>query len=178
MSVGEVYPAQGGGGGCPPRSLERLSSLRQVLVALGTALTSSTSEGDLEIIFERQVRQLLDLRTVRLREVRTRFQARLVTPTRTGDSIVLGVPTSDPRVQAVLEASYDPNQPLNEPDVDVLTAIAQLGGYVLEVARGRSLAKGRTGRAVAPLIGSTSVMQELRARVERVSSSLIASPCL
>ena len=150
-------------------SVERLSSLRQVLVALGTALSASTGEGDLEVAFERQVRQLLDLRTVRLREVRTRFQARLVTPTRTGDSIVLGVPTADPSVQAVLEASYNPEQPLNDPDVDVLMAVAQLGGYVLEVARGRSLGRARSGRVLAPLIGSTPAMQELRARVERVA---------
>src|SRR5262245_47278404 len=169
MSVGEVYSANGEGIGRPPRSHERLSSLRQVLVALGAALTASTGQGDLETVFERQVRQLLDLRTVRLREVRTRYQARLVTPTRTDDSIVLGVPTSDPHVQAVLEASYDPNQPLNDPDVEVLVAVAQLGGYVLEVARGRAFARTRSGRAVAPLIGSTMVMQELRSRVERVA---------
>jgi len=150
-------------------SVERLASLRQELVALGTALSASAGEGDLEVAFERQVRQLLDLRTVRLREVRTRFQARLVTPTRTGDSIVLGVPTADPTVQAVLEASYDPEQPLNDPDVDVLMAVAQLGGYVLEVARSRSLTRGRSGRTLAPLIGSTPAMQELRARVERVA---------
>jgi hypothetical protein len=153
-------------------SVERLSSLRQVLVALGTALSASTGEGDLEVAFERQVRQLLDLRTVRLREVRTRFQARLVTPTRTGDSIVLGVPTADPSVQAVLEASYNPEQPLNDPDVDVLMAVAQLGGYVLEVARGRSLGRARSGRVLAPLIGSTPAMQELRGRVELVARKL------
>lgn len=169
MSVGEVYPANGEGIGRPPRSHEPLSSLRQVLVALGAALTASTGQGDLETVFERQVRQLMDLRTVRLREVRTRYQARLVTPTRTDNSIVLGVPTSDPHVQAVLEASYDPNQPLNDPDVEVLVAVAQLGGYVLEVARGRAYARTRPGRAVAPLIGSTMAMQELRARVERVA---------
>jgi len=169
MSVGEVYSAETGAGGSSARNQERISSLRQVLVALGAALTSSTSDGDLETVFERQVRQLLDLRMVRLREVRTRYQARLVTPTRTADSIVLGVPTSDPRVQAVLEASYDPMHPLNEPDVDVLTAVAQLGGYVLEVARGRSMARGGTVRGLAPLIGSTPVMHDLRARVERVA---------
>ena len=169
MSVGEVYSVDAEAGGRSTRSQERLSSLRQVLVALGAALTTSTVEGDLETVFERQVRQLLDLRMVRLREVRTRYQARLVTPTRTGDSIVLGVPTSDPRVQAVLEASYDPTQPLNDPDVDVLTAVAQLGGYVLEVARGRSMARGGSVRGLAPLIGSTPIMQELRARVARVA---------
>jgi transcriptional regulator with PAS, ATPase and Fis domain len=169
MSVGEVYSVDAEAGGRSTRSQERLSSLRQVLVALGAALTASTLEGDLETVFERQVRQLLDLRMVRLREVRTRYQARLVTPTRTGDSIVLGVPTSDPRVQAVLEASYDPTQPLNDPDVEVLTAVAQLGGYVLEVARGRLMARGGSVRGLAPLIGSTPIMQELRARVERVA---------
>jgi transcriptional regulator with PAS, ATPase and Fis domain len=169
MSVGEVYSVDAEAGGQSMRSQERLSSLRQVLMALGAALTTTTVEGDLETVFERQVRQLLDLRMVRLREVRTRYQARLVTPTRTGDSIVLGVPTSDPRVQAVLEASYDPTQPLNDPDVDVLTAVAQLGGYVLEVARGRSMARGGSVRGLAPLIGSTPIMQELRARVARVA---------
>src|SRR5262245_48477324 len=169
MSVGEVYSAEAGAGGGSARNQDRISSLRQVLVALGTALTNSTSEGDLESVFERQVRQLLDLRVVRLREVRTRYQARLVTPTRTVDSIVLGVPTSDPRVQAVLEASYDPTQPLHDPDVDVLMAMAQLGGYVLEVARGRTTTRGGSVRGLAPLIGSTPVMQELRARVERVA---------
>jgi hypothetical protein len=61
MSVGEVYSAETGAGGSSARNQERISSLRQVLVALGAALTSSTSDGDLETVFERQVRQLLDL---------------------------------------------------------------------------------------------------------------------
>lgn len=169
MAVGEVYAAKRGEGGRLPRSDEHLASLRHVMVALGAALSANGDEGDLEVAFERQVRQMLDLRTVRLREIRTRYQARLVTPTRTGDSIVLGVPTADPAIQAVLEASYDPNQPLNDREVDVLTAVAQLGGYVLEVARGRSSSRGRSTRTLAPLIGSTPLMQELRARVERVA---------
>lgn len=168
MSVSEVY-SDGDKTSRVARNHERLTSLRQALLALGTALTACPSDGDLETAFERQVRQLLDLRAVRLREVKTRFQARLVTPTRTGDSIVLGVPTSDPQIQAVLEASYDPNQPLSEPDVDVLMAIAQVGGYVLEVARSRSMARHRSGRSLAPLIGATPIMEDLRARVERVA---------
>jgi Sigma-54 interaction domain len=169
MSVGEVYSAEGDGTRRSARNHERLTSLRQALVALGTALEANPCDGELERTFERQVRQLFDLRAVRLREVRTRFQARLVTPTRTSNSIVLGVPSTDPQIQAVLEASYDPGQPLSEPDVDVLTAIAQVGGYLLEVARGRAVARHRSGRSLAPLIGTTPVMQELRARLERVA---------
>jgi len=166
MSVGEVYSVDADVSR-PSRNHERLSSLREVLTVLGAAL-SSGAEGDLEMTFERHVREMFDLRSVRLREIRTSYQARLVTPTRTADSIVLGVPTSDPRMQAVLEASYDPARPLNDPDVEVLMAIAHLGGYVLEVARGRTLTR-RSGRGVAPLIGSTLLMQDLRERVQRVA---------
>ena len=168
MSVGEVYSVEADVSR-PSRSHERLSGLRQVLSVLGAALSTSGAEGDLETTFERHVREMFDLRSVRLREVRTTYQARLVTPTRTADSIVLGVPTGDPRMQAVLEASYDPNRPLNDPDVEVLIAVAHLGGYVLEVARGRMLSRSRSGRTLAPLIGSTLSMQELRERVQRVA---------
>ena len=106
----------------------RLHGVRELLVALGNALANRFPEDDLEAQFEQHVRQLLGLRSVRLREVRARYQARLVTPTRTNDSIVLGVPGSDARVQAVLEASCDPGRRFDEHDLEVLTAVAQIGG--------------------------------------------------
>ena len=148
-----------------------LRHLRQLLVELGTALSTRVESENLEATFEQQVRAVLNLRSVRLREVRARYQARLVTPTRTADSIVLGVPTSDPRVQAVLEASYDSSRRFDEHDLDVLQAVAQIGGLVLEIARGRVPSHVRSGVSVAPLIGSTAVMQDLRARVERVAAT-------
>ena len=122
----------------------RLHGVRQLLVALGNALANRFPEDDLEGQFEQHVRQMLGLRSVRLREVRARYQARLVTPTRTADSIVLGVPGSDPRVQAVLEASCDPGRPFDERDLDLLTAVAQLGGLVLEIGA-RPCAGSRPG---------------------------------
>ena len=148
-----------------------LRNLRQLLVALGTALGTGLSTEDFEGAFEQHVRQMLGLRSVRLREVRARYQARLVTPTRTSDSIVLGVPGGNSRVQAVLEASCDPGRRFDEHDLDVLTAAAQLGGLVLEIARTRSPSRASAVVSVAPLIGSTSVMQALRARVERVANT-------
>jgi transcriptional regulator with PAS, ATPase and Fis domain len=153
------------------RAHQGVQNLRQVLAALGSALSARLEEDDLEATFEQQVRQTLDLRSVRLREVRARYQARLVTPTRTTDTIVLGVPTSDPRVQAVLEASFDPNRRLDETELDVLTAIAHLGGLVLEAARARAPSRVRPVVSVAPLIGSTPAMHTLRARVERVAAT-------
>jgi transcriptional regulator with PAS, ATPase and Fis domain len=171
VPVGASCVVQAPEGGRAASGDAHLRGLRQLLVALGNALSAHIGEEDLEVTFERQVRQALDLRSVRLREVRARYQARLVTPTRTTDSIVLGVPTSDTRVQAVLEASCDPTRRFDEHDLDALTAVAQLGGLVLEVARGRVASRGRPTVTVAPLIGSTPVMQALRARVERVAAT-------
>jgi two-component system nitrogen regulation response regulator NtrX len=94
----------------------------------------------------------------------------VVTPTRTADSIVLGVPTGDPRVQAVLEASYRPDRPIDEPDYSVLVALAHVGGLVLEIGRGRTSAPGSNVGA-GPLIGSTAAMHALRTQIERVAAT-------
>jgi transcriptional regulator with AAA-type ATPase domain len=147
-----------------------VASLRHVLEAIGTALASNVPPEELGTTFEQHVRQALDLRAVRLREVRARYHARLVTPTRTADSIVLGVPTADPRVQAVLEASYRPDRPIDEPDYSVLVALAHVGGLVLEIGRGRTSIPGSNVGA-GPLIGSTVVMQVLRTQIERVAAT-------
>jgi transcriptional regulator of acetoin/glycerol metabolism len=147
-----------------------IASLRRVLEALGASLSSNVVNDDLGAAFEQHVRQALQLRAVRLREVRARYQARLVTPTRTSDSIVLGVPTADPRVQAVFEASCQPDRPLAEPDYDMLVALAHVGGLVLEIGRGRTLGTS-SALGAGPLIGSTDVMKALRAQIERVAAT-------
>jgi transcriptional regulator with AAA-type ATPase domain len=159
-----------GTSGATGERTDNVASLRRVLEALGTALARNTAHDDLGATFEQQVRQAFDLRAVRLREVRARYQARLVTPTRTADSIVLGVPTADPRVQAVLEASYPPDRAIEEPDYGVLVALAHVGGLVLEIGRGRTFASSSTLGA-GPLIGSTEVMRALRAQIERVAAT-------
>jgi transcriptional regulator of acetoin/glycerol metabolism len=169
--VSETYAVmQGNSDESGTRPDASVAGLRQVLEALGTALASNTANDDLGATFEQHARQALQLRAVRLREVRARYQARLVTPTRTSDSIVLGVPTADPRVQAVFEASCQPDRPLAQPDYDMLVALAHLGGLVLEISRGRTL--GTTAALGAgPLIGSTQVMKALRAQIERVAAT-------
>jgi transcriptional regulator with PAS, ATPase and Fis domain len=150
------------------REREGSLALRQVLAALSAGLLQ-LSQGGLAGIFEQQVRQLLSMRSVRLREIPARYHARLVTPTRTADSIVVSVPTGDDRTQAVLEASFDPGRRLDECDVELLTSAAHLGGLVLEACRTRSAVRQSGRDGAAPLIGSTQVMQSLRDRVERVA---------
>jgi transcriptional regulator with PAS, ATPase and Fis domain len=149
-------------------SISRLD-LRQVLAALGAGLVRQGCERDLSSIFEQQIQQSLSMRAVRLREIPARYHARLVTPTRTSESIVLGVPTTDPRVQAILEASFERGRLLDDEDFDALTAAAQLGGLVLEAIRTRQPVRPGVSDGAAPLIGSTTVMQSLRERVERVA---------
>ena len=147
----------------PPKATE----LRHVVAAVSAALAHPPSDDNVAAIFERQVQQLLSMRAVRLREIPSRYHARLVTPTRTAESIVVGVPTSDPSVQAVLEAKFERGRRLDvlrtgrtddeqtddqrraEPDAEV-----SVHGHILlsgnerrrENRRGRKPTKRRTGR--------------------------------
>jgi transcriptional regulator with PAS, ATPase and Fis domain len=146
------------------------TDLREVVAAVSAALAHPHTEGNLSAIFEQHVQRLLAVRTVRLREIPARYQARLVTPTRTAESVVLGVPTADPGVQAVLEASFDRGRLLDDHDFELLTAAAQLGGLVLEAARTRP-APGPAATAATPLVGSSAVIAALRERVERVAQT-------
>jgi transcriptional regulator with PAS, ATPase and Fis domain len=145
------------------------AAMQQIIATLGSALAQSASDQDLIVIFEREVQRLLRMRAVRIREIPARYQVRLVTPTRTADSLVLGVPSADTRVQVVLEATCDPNRELDERDYRILSSIAQLAGLVLEAARGRHVVRARPADGAAPLIGSTPAMQDLRSRIERVA---------
>ena len=142
--------------------------LKPVIAAISAGLAQQDRARDLTGIFERELERSLSIRSVRLREIPARYRARLVTPTGTPDSIVLGVPTGDPRVQAVLEACSGPERIFGSADHDTLAAAAQLGGLVLELARGRPARRGSDDGA-APLIGSSRAMQRLRERIERVA---------
>jgi transcriptional regulator with PAS, ATPase and Fis domain len=142
--------------------------LNAVIAAIAAGLAEPEHAPDLAGIFERELQRVMAIRTVRLREIPPRYRARLVTPTRTCDSVVLGVPTADSRVQAVLEASGGPDRAFGSADHEMLTAAAQLGGLVLELARIRN-ARRTAADGAAVLIGSSALMQRLRERVERVA---------
>jgi two-component system response regulator HydG len=153
-------------GACPPQPPRAV--LAPVIEALGRALLRTAADRDLTGVFERELQRVLAIRTVRLREIPARYHARLVTPTRTADSLVLGVPSTDQRVQAVLEASADA-RPFTPEDEGVLAVAAWLGGLVLEATRACLSPRGRPEDGAAPLIGSTPSMRILRERIERVA---------
>jgi DNA-binding NtrC family response regulator len=140
-----------------------------VLAALAAALERRVSEASLTTVFEQEVRALLAVKAVRLREVPARYHARLVTPTRTTDSVVLGVLTADPRAQAVLEATYEPGRLVGDREMEALASIAHLGALVLEATRARTIIQPDSGDGAAPLLGSTAVMRALRERLERIA---------
>jgi transcriptional regulator with PAS, ATPase and Fis domain len=155
---------------CGPESTQG-KDLRQVLAALAAALVHDQVDRDLRSVFEQEMQRILAFRTVRLREIPSRYQARLVTPTRTADSIVLGVPSTDVTVQAVLEASCEATRRLETTDQEMLTVAAHLGALVLEATRAGTRIRLRPGDGAAPLIGSSAVMQTLRTQLERVAST-------
>jgi DNA-binding NtrC family response regulator len=151
---------------------ERRADLRQVMRAVVAGLVGTVDRRPLSRVFEQELSRVVPARCVRLREVPTRLQARLVTPTRTAESVVLDVPTPDPARQVVLEATFEPDRPLDEWNVELLSAAAQLGALVMEADFRRPYVPGRPRFAgAAPLIGSTPMMQALRERVERVAST-------
>lgn len=153
----------------PGRRPSERQELRHLLTALGAAVLRRGAERDLPGIFEKELQRILCARTVRLREIPARYQARLVTPLRTAESVTLGVPTPDPRVQAVLEAWSDPGRPFSDADLEFLAVAAQLGALVLEAERVHLRGRARLPDGAAPLVGSSAVMQALRERIERVA---------
>jgi DNA-binding NtrC family response regulator len=145
--------------------------VQQVIAALGTALARNAAERNLPAVFEYEVQRLLSVRAVRLREIPTRYQVRLVTPTRTAESVVLSVPTADPHNQAILEASVDPDRPLGDWEYEALVAAAQLAGLVLEASRARTVPPPARSDAPTPLVGASLAMQQLRRSVERLAQT-------
>jgi DNA-binding NtrC family response regulator len=153
-------------------SYEHHERLRQVISRLARAIADDSARGRLQDVFEQTIREVLPVTAIRLREVPSSYRARLVTPTRTAESVVLDVPTNDPQRQAVLEASFDASSGMDADGAALLDTAAHLGALVLEAARFR-LATGRRrlSDAAAPLIGSTAAMAALRDRVERVAAT-------
>jgi transcriptional regulator with PAS, ATPase and Fis domain len=154
------------------RRRDRRADLRQVLSALALGLLERLDDRTLQSVFERELTHILPARSVRLREIPTRFEARLVTPTRTAQSVVLDVPTPDRSRQVVLEATMAHGSRLDDWNRDLLVAAANLGSLVMELDLRRPPAPVAPRIEGSPmLIGSTPPMCHLRERVERVAKT-------
>jgi DNA-binding NtrC family response regulator len=172
VMLGDENASSGDQGRETTRRGERRVDLRRVIRAVAATILSRHDDRSLPTVFEQALASVVPAKSLRLREIPTRFQTRLVTPARTSDAVVIDVPIGDPDRQVVLEAIFDAGRPADEWQVDVLSAAAFLGTLVFE-AESRRVPTATTMRfdGAAPLIGSTPAMSALRERVERVAST-------
>jgi transcriptional regulator with PAS, ATPase and Fis domain len=127
--------------------------------------------------FETALGRVVPVRSVHLREIGSRWGGR--GDTSGAESVVLDVPGGDPSSQGLLEVTFDPGCRVGDWDFQMLGTAANLGALVLEIERSRMqlaraglLNPGRFRRdAAAHLVGSTGVMQALRAAIERVAAT-------
>ena len=161
-----------------PRRRDRRRGFSDLVSALARALDRRGEVSFIRGVFEDALRRVVPVRAVHLREGTHRWaMAQENSPE--NELIALEVPGGDPAAPGVLEATFDPGCRLGEWDFQTLSMAAHLGALVLEIERGRGqmLRAGlaTTSRAkrdgVAPLIGSTPAMEQLRTTIERVAGT-------
>lgn len=161
-----------------PRQRDRRRALGDLLAALTRSLDRQLDISLIRGEFEDTLRRVVPVRSVQLRDTGSRWAGR-IDDAGAVESIVLDVPGADPATSGHLEATFDPGCRLGEWDFQTLGVAAHVAALVLEIERLRiQLARAgllQTVRprrdAAAPLIGSTPVMHELRATIERVAAT-------
>ncbi|PYR13134.1 MAG: hypothetical protein DMF99_02240 [Acidobacteria bacterium] len=163
-----------------PRRRDRRQAFGDLLGALARSIDRRHDISLIRGTFEEMLRRMVPVRAVQLREAGSRWLARTDGATGRGaESVALEVPGIEPGLHGQLEAIFDPACGLGEWDFQVLGVAAHLGALVLEIERSR-LQLSRSGLypavrprrdGAAPLIGSTPVIQALRATIERVAAT-------
>jgi DNA-binding NtrC family response regulator len=160
-----------------PRQRDRRQAVAEMLASLARALDRRLDVSLMRGAFETALAQVVPVRSVHLREIGSRWGSR--NDAAGPESVALEVPGADPSCLGMLQVTFDPGCRLGDWDFQMLTTAANVGALVLEIERSR-LQLARAGllnpnRArrdgAAPLIGSTEVMQTLRAAVERVAAT-------
>jgi len=158
------------------RRSERRAGINALLASLAQGLRDDRAAAALRGRFEGELRQLVPVRSVRLRETAPPFAVGLGRLKALPDSVCLDIAVSGESQRAQLEATVDPTRPLDQWDLQTLGAAAHVASLVLEIERGAGQQAGHGGlfrciRAdgAAPLIGSSEAMQALRERIERLA---------
>jgi len=162
-----------------PRQRDRRQTFADLLGALTRAMDRRHDASLMRGVYEEMLRRIVPVRSVQLRGASSRWLGPRDTAPG-AESVALEVPGSEATSQGVLEATFDPGSALGEWDFQQLGVCAHVGAMVLEIERLR-LELARAGvpssaarpirDAVAPLIGTTAVMQALRAAIERVAAT-------
>ncbi len=159
-----------------PRQRDRRTAIAELLSALTRGLGDRHDVSLMRGLFEETIRRTLPIRTIRLRDKNSRWSSR-PDPAAGIESIALEVPGNT--AGGVIEATFDPGCRLGDWDFQVLGQAAHVAAFVLEIERARvQLARAGLGPAVrtrrdgaAPLIGSTTAIQAMRGRIERVAQT-------
>lgn len=159
------------------RQRDRRLALADLLAAITRGLDR---KGDVSLMrgaFEQMLARIVPVRSIRLRE-RGRWTSRVASEPSI-ESVAFEVPTSDPAIPGVLEATFEPACRLGEWDFQMLGVASHVAALVLEIERGRTdlaraglLPAARPRRdGAAPLIGTTAAMQALRSTIERIAGT-------
>jgi DNA-binding NtrC family response regulator len=179
--IGAVSPSS------TPRRRDRRNGLSDLITSLSRAIGEGTDAALMRGAFEEQLRRTVSVRAIRLRERPSPWTARASESNDGLESVSFDVPGPRLSAQGTLEASFDAGAAVGEWDFQLLGIAAQLGALVLELDRARvqlarlvstgagpgagigSLKPRRDGTGA--LIGSSTVMAELRGRIERVAAT-------
>jgi len=161
-----------------PRQRDRRQALSDLLASLTRFLDKGQDISLMRGAFEEMMRRVVPVRAIQLREASSRWTGGLVGTTGI-ESIALEVPGSDPSTRGFLEATFDPGCRLGDWDFQMLGTASHVGALVLEIERSwtqlarAGLLNGHRSRrdGAAPIIGSTEIMQALRATIERLAAT-------
>ncbi len=155
-----------------PRQRDRRHGLNDVVATLARII-GGRETASFRGAFEEALRQVLPVKTVRLRGAESRWRTRGAPAT--GESAEFEVMGPSPKTRGVLEARFEPGCQIGEWDFQLLSTAAHLGSLVLEIDRRRGIRlrgdgpDARNHDGAAPLIGSTPAMTELRRQIERIA---------
>ena len=160
-----------------PRQRDRREAVSEMFASLARALDRRLDVSLMRGAFETALGRVVPVRSVHLRQVGSRWGGR--SEAAGPESITLEVPGADPSSVGMLDVTFDAGCRLGDWDFQMLATAANVGALVLEIERSR-LQLARAGLlnpnrprrdGAAPLIGSTEVMQTLRAAIERVAAT-------
>ncbi|MGE3277217.1 MAG: sigma-54 interaction domain-containing protein [Vicinamibacterales bacterium] len=156
-----------------PRAAERRVGIHDLLREVTFEMAASRDRARLLDSLLERVSRLLAVRQVRLTTLGEASALRTGQPVRAADYIACAVTRPAGGRQLVLEASFDPARGLDGWSVQLLEDVAALAAWILEIERLSREVQPVPGRrdGAAPLVGSSALMQALRARIERVAAT-------
>jgi transcriptional regulator with PAS, ATPase and Fis domain len=157
-----------------PRRADRRHGLHTLVRAVADELVGAGALADVKAMLTLHLVRLAHVRHVRLTELPAGSSLRCGQPVLTRDYAAFAVPVRTLGRRLMLEVTFDPDLRPDEWTLQLLESVASLTGLLVETERyvqdsAALLAPLRD--EVAPLIGSSEVMQLLRERVERVAST-------